>query len=84
MNTFKPNTPAGDPPYGATNDMYVGPTTIESELAAYGADDFGPMSDDMWTGAVAIMVRLDGDEDEMESLKDELDLFRRENDFDLD
>ncbi len=84
MNTFKPNTPAGDPLYGATNDMVVGPTTIEAELAAYGADDFGPSSDDMWAGAVAIMVRLDDDNDEMESLKDELDLFRRENDFDLD
>ena len=34
--------------------------------------------------AVAIMVRLDDDDDDMESLKDELGLFRRENDFDLD
>ena len=66
MNTFKPTVPAGDLPYGTTNDMYARPTTIEADLAAYGGGDFGPSSDDM------------------ELLKDELDLFRRENAFDLD
>ncbi len=30
------------------------------------------------------MVLLDDKDDDMDSLKDALDLFRRENDFDLD
>ena len=84
MNTFKLSAPAGDLPYGTTNDMYARPTTIEADLAAYGGGDFGPSSGDMWDGAVAIMIRLDDDTDDMELLKDELDLFRRENAFDFD
>ena len=84
MKAFKPTTPAGDLQSGTTDDMYAKPTTVEAELAVYGAEDIGPSSDDMWDDAVAIMVRFDDDDDDMESLKDELDLFRRENDFDLD
>ena len=84
MNTFEPTAPVGDPLYGTTNFMYARPTTIEAEFAAYGADNFGLSSEDIWDGAVAILVRLDGDDDNIDSLKDELDLFRRENDLDLD
>ena len=84
MNTFKLTPPAGDPPYDTTSDMYAGLRPLEAELAAYHAENIGPSSDDIWDDVVAMVFRLDDDDDEMQSLKDELELFRRENDFDLD
>ena len=89
MNSFKPAAPAGGHPYDTTYDMYAGDMyaglrPLEAELAAYHAHNLGPTSDDIWDDVVAMVFRLDGDDDEMQSLKDELDLFRRENDLDLD
>jgi hypothetical protein len=84
MNTLKPTARAGDYPYDTTNDMYAGLQPLEAELAAYHAEHFGPSSDEIWDDVVAMVFRLDGDDDEMQSLKDELELFRRENDLDLD
>ena len=84
MNTFKPIARAGDPPYDSTSEMYAGLRPLEAELAAYHAHNVGPSSDEIWNDIVAMVFRLDDDDDEMQSLKDELELFRRENDFDLD
>jgi len=81
MNTFKLTPPAGDSPYDTTSDMYAGLRPLEAELAAYHAENIGPSSDDIWDDVVAMVFRLDDDDDDMRSLKDELELFRRENDF---
>ena len=84
MNTFKHTAPAGDPQLRTTSNMYAGLSTVEAELAAIGVDDSGFVRDSKWEGVIAIMVLLDYKDDDMESLKEELNLFRRENDFDLD
>ncbi|HEX9701715.1 MAG TPA: hypothetical protein VGA19_02605 [Rhodospirillales bacterium] len=84
MKTFDPIARAGDPSYDSTSEMYAGLQPLEAELAAHHAENLGPSSDVIWDDVVAMVFRLDSDDDEMQSLKDELELFRRENDFDLD
>ena len=84
MNTFKHTGPAGDNQLPTTSNMYAGLSTVEAELAAIGVEDSGFVRDSKWDGVIAMMVLLDYKEDDLDSLKDELDLFRRENDFDLD
>ena len=54
------------------------------QLAAIGVGDSGSVRDSKWDGAIAVMILRDDKDDGTDSLKDELDLFRRENDFDLD
>jgi len=73
-----------DPLYTATRTLSARPMATGADVAAYGAENVGPLSGDMWDDPVATLIRLDDDGDDMESLKDELDMFRRENDFDLD
>ena len=84
MTTFKSTPPAGYPPYDAIGDMYAGLRPLEAELALHHAENIGPPSDEIWDDVVAMVFRLDSDDDDMQALKDELELFRRENDFDLD
>ena len=84
MTTFKHTPFAGDPQFGATGTIDAGLSGIEAELAAIGIEDSGIAGDSKWDGVIAIMALQDDKDDSMESLKDELVLFRRENDFDLD
>ncbi len=84
MNTFKPTAPAGDPRFSPPETMDAGLSAIEAELAAVGVGDSGSVRDSKWDGAIAVMILQDDKDDCTDSLKDELDLFRRENDFDLD
>jgi len=84
MTTFKPPLPAGTSPYDTTSDMYAGLLPLEAELALHHAENIGPKSDDIWDDVVAMVFRFDDDDDDMRSLKDELELFRRENDFERD
>ncbi len=84
MNTYKPIAPVGDPPYDTPTDMYAGLRPLEAELALHHAENFGPSSDEIWDDVVAMVFRLDSDDDDMRELKDELELFRRENDFERD
>ena len=84
MSTYKYTAPEGDPHLPTTGNMYTGLSSIEAELVAIGDDDSGFARDSKWDGVIALMVLLDDKDDDMESFKDELDLFRRENEFDLD
>ena len=84
MNTFKHTAPAGDPRLATASNMGAGLSAIEAELAAIGVGDSGSVRDSKWDGAIAVMILRDDKDDGTDSLKDELDLFRRENDFDLD
>ncbi len=84
MTTFKHTAPAGDPRFATTKNIDAGLSAMEAELAAVGVGDSGSVKDSKWDGAIAVMVLQDDRDDYMDSLKDELDLFRRENDFDLD
>ncbi len=84
MTTFKHTAPAGDPRIATTGNRDAGLSAIEAELAAIGVGDSGSVGDAKGDGAIAVMTWLDDRDDDMDSLKDELDLFRRENDFDLD
>ena len=84
MTTFKHTAPAGDPQFGTSGNMDSGLSGVEMELAAIGVEDSAFGDDSKWDGVIAVMVLLDDKDDDTESLKDELSLFRRENDFDLD
>ena len=84
MHTFKPTAPAGDPRFPTTKNIDAGLSAVEAELAAVGVGDSGSVKDSRWDGAIAVMILQDDKDDDLCSLKDELDLFRRENDFDLD
>ena len=84
MDPFKSTAPAGDTQIHTTSTMYAGLSAVEAELVSIGDDDSGFAGDSKWDGVIAIMVLLDDKDDDTESLKDELDLFRRENEFDLD
>ncbi len=86
MHTFKPTAPAGDPRFATTGNRDAGLSAVEAELAAVGVGvgDSGSVRDSRWDDAIAVMILQDDKDDDLCSLKDELDLFRRENDFDLD
>ena len=84
MSTFKYTAHEGDPQFPTTSSMYAGLSSVEAELIAIGDNDSGFVRDSKWDGVIAVMVLLDDKDDDTESLKDELSLFRRENDFDLD
>ncbi len=84
MDTFKHTAPAGDPRFETTVTLNAGLSAIEAELAAIGIGDSGFVRDPKWDGAFAVMVKPDDEDEDLDSLKDELEMFRRENDFDLD
>ncbi len=84
MNTFEHPAPAGDSHLTTIGNMNAGLSAIEAELAAIGVGDSGSVIDSRWDGAVTVLVLPDDRGDDVDSLKDELDMFRRENDFDLD
>jgi len=84
MNAIKPTASVGYPRYETISNGDPSLTIMEAELNADSADCLPPPLNDMWDGAIAIIVRPDNAGDDLYSLRDELEMFRRENDFDLD
>ena len=84
MNTFKHPDSAGDAPFSTIPDMDAGLSAMEAKLAAVGVENSGKVSDSKHDALLAVMILMDDKDDDVDSLMDELDMFRRENDFNLD